>query len=174
MRFSLSLLAAPTVAIMLIGCGSTASPTTASPTASTPSPTPAPSPSPAPTPAPTPTPTPSPAPAQTVTVSIIGSVGSGAFVPNPVQAASGSTVVWHNTDVTTHHIVLDDGSADLGTVAPGATTPAVNVTSSAALAFHCIIHPSMVGTINGSLASSDPQPDPSNPYPQSVGHGLHR
>jgi hypothetical protein len=53
--------------------------------------------------------------------------------------------------------VLDNGT-DVGNVAPGATTRSIAVNSSGALGFHCTIHPSMVGTINGSAAATAPDP----------------
>jgi plastocyanin len=93
-----------------------------------------------------------------VTVAIIGSAGSGSFSPNPVTAAPGSSVVWKNNDNTLHHIVLDTGT-DVGNVSPGAITRSISVTSSAVVGFHCTIHPSMVGTINGSTPSSGTDPN---------------
>src|SRR5215510_3416654 len=71
--------------------------------------------------APTPAPAPSPSPpaSTTVTVNIVGSSGNQAYRPNPVSANSGDTVMFRNNDSTMHHIVLDDGSADLGHVVPG-------------------------------------------------------
>jgi len=77
----------------------------------------------------------------------VGEVGSQAFTPNPVNAAVGSSVAFKNDDNTIHHIVLDNGT-DLGNVSPGQTTRSATVSSGAAIAFHCTIHPSMVGTIN--------------------------
>lgn len=100
--------------------------------------------------------------ASTVTVSIVASIGNGAYKPNPVSANSGDTVNFKNNDSTTHHIVLDDGSADLGLVAPGATSGGVVLKNNNALNFHCSIHPSMVGAINAQTA---PTPPPCNdPY----------
>lgn len=99
---------------------------------------------------------------QTVTVAIVSSTGNGAYKPNPVTANPGDTVTFRNNDTTTHHIVLDDGSADLGTIAPGSTSSGVAVHSTSALNYHCTIHPSMVGSINGASA---PTPPPCNdPY----------
>ena len=81
-----------------------------------------------------------------VTVSIVGTQGNGSYVPNPVPT-SGNQVVFKNNDVVnTHHIVMDDGSADFGNLSPGASGPARAVTSGN---FHCTNHPSMVGSING-------------------------
>lgn len=92
-------------------------------------------------------------PSGAVTVSIIGSAGTGAYVPNPVQVPAGGQMTWKNNDSTVHHIVLDDGSADLGDLAPGATSRTVTLRNSV-VGFHCTIHPTMVGSINGSA------PDP--------------
>jgi plastocyanin len=109
------------------------------------------------TPAPT---TPTPA---TVTVSIVGSAGNTAYKPNPVMANAGDQLVFKNNDTTMHHIVLDDGSADLGDLNPGASSRALTVKNqNGGYNFHCTIHSSMVGSINGANA---PQPTPCpDPY----------
>jgi plastocyanin len=134
-------------ALLLLSCGgggSTSSPSTAAPTAPTTS-----------TPAPTPT-------TSTVTVSIVSSIGNGAYKPNPVTANSGDTVMFKNNDAATHHIVMDDGSADLGEVVPGATSKSLTLRNANAARFHCTIHSSMVGSINETSA---PTPPPCNdPY----------
>ena len=109
--------------------------------------------------APTPTSTPAPTPS-TVTVSIVSSIGNGAYKPNPVMANAGDTVVFRNNDSTMHHVVLDDGSVDLGEINPG-QTKSMTLKSSGGN-FHCILHSSMVGSINGAVA---PDPPPCNdPY----------
>ncbi len=135
-------------AILLASCGGGGSTSTAAPPA-------------APSPAPSPAPTPS-----TVTVSIVSSAGNTAYKPNPVMANSGDTVVFRNNDVTMHHIMLDDGSADLGDVNPGATSKGVTLKNSNAARFHCTIHSSMVGTINESAAPPTP------PCPDPYGYGC--
>src|SRR4051812_45370342 len=93
--------------------------------------------------------------AQTITVAIVASSGNKAYAPNPVMANAGDNVVFRNGDTARHHIVLDDGSADLGEVAPGAMSRSVTVRTTNAAAYHSTIHPSMVGSINGPDA---PQP----------------
>jgi plastocyanin len=105
---------------------------------------------------PAPSPTTPTTTSNAATVSIIGSAGNQSFSPNPVMVNAGGTVTFKNNDSTTHHIVLDDGSADLGEVAPGATKTATlkNATSN----FHCVIHPTMVGSINGAAAPTAPAP----------------
>ena len=153
MRSPVTLSFALAAALALAGCGSN----------STPSATPA-APSATPTPTSTSTPAPTPSAPTVVTVSIVGFTGSGSYVPNPVPAAVGDAVAWKNNDVTTHHVVLDDGSADLGNLAPGATTRSITIGSGASLSFHCTIHPTMIGSINGAAATApDPMPTPA-PY----------
>jgi plastocyanin len=102
----------------------------------------------------TPTPTPAPS-ANTVTVTIVGSSGNKAYQPNPVQVNMGDTVAFKNADATLHHIVMDDGSADLGNISPGSTASMTLKTAGGN--FHCTIHTSMVGSINGKDA-----PEPCN------------
>ncbi|MGE4068880.1 MAG: plastocyanin/azurin family copper-binding protein [Vicinamibacterales bacterium] len=101
---------------------------------------------------------PSPAaPAQSaVTVSIVSSSGNRAFTPNPVAAKAGDSVRFVNNDALTHHIVMDDGSADLGVVAPGATSQAMTLQDAKATTFHCLLHSSMVGSINGDAPPEPP------------------
>jgi plastocyanin len=101
-------------------------------------------------------PTVAPAPSgPSITVSIGASTGSTAYAPNPVPAAVGDTVAFKNNDGVLHHIVLDDGSADLGDLAPGATTRTITVRAGG-VRFHCTQHSSMVGAINGPV----PEPPP--------------
>lgn len=100
--------------------------------------------------------TPGPTTPSTVTVSIVGVLGSGSYVPNPVQKAAGEQLVFKNNDTITtigHHIVMDDSSADFGNLAPGATSAAKAVVSGN---FHCTNHPSMVGSIGGTVAPTPP------------------
>jgi hypothetical protein len=55
---------------------------------------------------------------------------------------------------------MDDGSADFGSLSPGASSQAKAVTSGN---FHCANHPSMVGSINGAVAPVPP-PGSGNGY----------
>ena len=129
-------------AVVLWNCGGGGGGTATVPT----SPTPAVS---APAPAPA-------APPATVTVAIVSSVGNAAFQPNPVRASSGDTVMFRNSDSKLHHLVMDDGSADLGDVSPGATSRGFTLRSANATSFHCTLHSSMVGSINGAAAPEPP------------------
>src|SRR5687768_7796050 len=85
-----------------------------------------------------------PAPVQ-LTINVIGTFGSGAFAPNPLQAAIGNLLVWTNNDFVTHDIVLDDGTR-VGNLAPGQSSmPLALITETAS--YRCTLHPSMVGQI---------------------------
>ncbi len=93
-----------------------------------------------------------------VVVSINGIAGSNSFSPNPATVPGGQTVAWRNADPTnTHHIVADNGSFDAGVTPPGATSSVV-MPGSGAVSYHCTIHPSMVGSINGSTAGGPTGP----------------
>ena len=96
-----------------------------------------------------------------VTANIVGSIGSASYSPNPVTARAGDTVVFRNADAQLHHIVLDNGSADLGDLAPGATSRGLAIANGSELRFHCTLHASMVGTINGATVPDPPCTDQS-------------
>ena len=100
--------------------------------------------------------TPASSGAPSVMVNIGSSLTSSAFNPNPVPASAGDTIAFKNNDSIVHHIVLDDGSADLGDLAPGATTRSITVKGAGN--FHCTIHSSMVGAINGPIPDAPPCP----------------
>ena len=129
-------------ALWAISCGGggSYSSTPTAPSASTTAPTPA-----ATTPAQSTTPS--------VAVNIVSSSGSGAFNPNPVQAASGANIVWKNDTSATHVLVMNDGTM-IGTLAPGASL--TTALSGSGGSYHCTIHPSMVGSINGATAPAPP------------------
>lgn len=110
-----------------------------------------------------------PTPMQVI-IGIIGYYGPSAFMPNPIQANVGDAIVWTNNDTRLHHIVLDDGTGllgagtDLGDVQPGQSSAPVTLTTPTAM-FHCTIHPTMIGSINGMLP-----PDPYMPPDDNYGY----
>jgi hypothetical protein len=55
-----------------------------------------------------------------------------------------------------HHLVLDDGSGDFGDINPGATSRGVVLRNANPVTFHCTIHATMVGSINGLTAPDTP------------------
>jgi plastocyanin len=128
-----------------------------------------PEPGPMPQPADTPPPGPAPDPAQlpvVVTVNIVGSSGTAAYAPNPATASMGNTLVWMNADLTTHNIVLNDGTI-VGNLAPGQASQPIPLTS-ATVSFVCTIHPSMTGLV------TDPSqiPPPASPTPPPDDYGY--
>ena len=96
-----------------------------------------------------------------MTMTIVGTTGSAAFSPNPIQAASGASIVWKNNTNVPHHLVMDNGTV-IGDVAGGASFTAQ--VSGSGGNFHCTTHPTMVGSINGASAPPDPMPNPSGGY----------
>ena len=107
------------------------------------------------TPPTTPTPAP-PANTNITTVTISGQKGDQSFSPNPAMCMTGQSVVWKNNDNTTHRIVIPELGVDTGNIAPGASSPPVSL-ANVSKAYHCSLHPSMVGTLND--ASTDPAPN---------------
>ena len=103
---------------------------------------------------------PLPTPAQ-VLINIVAAFGTGAFMPNPTLANLGDQIVFTNTDTLVHHIVLNDGT-DLGEVQPGQSTEPMALTMPSAT-YHCTIHPTMVGSINGDLPPAEPYYPPMPP-----------
>jgi len=101
----------------------------------------------------TPTPT-------TVTVNIVGTLGNGSYVPNPVQVGTNEQVIFRNNDTVVHHIVMDNGSADFGNLSPGTSSQPRAVGTGN---FHCANHPSMVGSVGGTTPP-DPPPGSGDGY----------
>ena len=83
--------------------------------------------------------------ANPITIEVIGINGTRSFSPNPKSIPAVHPVIWHNEDIETHHIVLDDGSVDTGALRPGASSAPMPIGTAGR--YHCTIHPSMVGTI---------------------------
>jgi plastocyanin len=80
-----------------------------------------------------------------IVINVVGINGSLSFSPNPATIPPGQTVVWHNVDTTTHHVVLNDGKLDTGNISAGRFS--APMTLPAAGPYHCSIHPEMVGTL---------------------------
>jgi plastocyanin len=96
-----------------------------------------------------------------VTVSVVAINGAQSFSPNPTTLPAGQKVVWHNIDSITHRVVLNDGTIDTGNLAPGASS-APMIIGPAGAAYHCSIHPEMVGSINQD--TSVPSTSATTPY----------
>jgi hypothetical protein len=93
-----------------------------------------------------------------LTISIVSTFGAAAFAPNPLQAAADNTIVWTNSDLIVHDIVLDDGTP-VGSLAPGQSSVPITISTPTA-GYHCTLHPSMVGQVTLLLPD---QPAPIDP-----------
>ena len=102
-----------------------------------------------------------------VTITITGQNGTRAFSPNPATVDSTQKVQFMNNDKVTHHIVMDDGSAQTADIAAGATSSAISIGNNKS--YHCTIHPGMVGGFNGSMG--DPPPNCTGQYCAGYGGG---
>jgi plastocyanin len=87
------------------------------------------------------------APANAVTINVVAINGAQSFSPNPATVPAGQTVVWHNVDINTHRVVLNDGELDTGNIQPGGFSLPMSLVASGP--YHCTIHPVMVGTVKG-------------------------
>jgi plastocyanin len=96
-------------------------------------------------------PTPS-TPAGVVTINVVAINGAQSFSPNPATLPAGQMIVWHNVDTTTHRVVLNDGSVDTGSLAPGVSSQPMTL-GAAGGPYHCAIHPVMVGSVNQDTTS---------------------
>jgi plastocyanin len=76
--------------------------------------------------------------------------------PNPATVSAGQLVVFKNNDTVSHHVMLDDGSAQTPDIAPGATSAPVAMGLSGSKTYHCTIHPGMVGGFNGAEGEIPP------------------
>jgi len=84
-----------------------------------------------------------------VTVSIpTGAAGltTTAFGTNPLTVAVGTTVTWVNNDSIAHTSTANGGQFNTGTINPGGSAK-FQFSTAGTFAYHCTIHPGMVGTI---------------------------
>ncbi|MBM3779284.1 MAG: hypothetical protein FJW23_13790 [Acidimicrobiia bacterium] len=102
-----------------------------------------------------------------LTVRIVGTFGSGAFTPNPLQAVAGDRVVFTNQDHGVHHLVLNDAASTvIGTLQPGQSSAPLTL-ASGGVSYHCTLHPSMVGTLG--TAAAPPATTAPSPAPPTSG-----
>ena len=93
-----------------------------------------------------PTPTPTPA-ASDVVITIVGMNGSLSYSPNPATARVGQTVAWKNADSLAHTATADAGTFNTSTLAAGATSSPITMTTAGTFPYHCAIHSAMTGTL---------------------------
>lgn len=82
-----------------------------------------------------------------VTIEIVANSGATSFSPSPRTVTVGQTVSWHNALGATHTATADGGGFNTGSIAAGATSTPITMSTAGTFAYHCSIHPSMVGTL---------------------------
>ena len=105
----------------------------------------------------------SPSASGVVMVNVVAINGAQSFSPNPATLPAGQLVIWHNIDRITHRVVLDDRSVDTGDLAPGASSQPMAIGAGGG-AYHCSIHPEMVGSVNQDGPLTSPPPSSTQPY----------
>src|SRR5262245_2472979 len=124
---SLRLVVVSAISLFAIACGGSDSPSSPSPT-----------PSPAPTPG---------GLSSSVTIPVgASSLANRAYTPDEVDVSVGTTVTWTNTDSTAHTSTSDGAGWNSGVVNPGGQF-LFTFQSAGTFAYHCAIHPGMVGTV---------------------------
>ena len=95
-----------------------------------------------------PSPTPAPVgPSSPVTIPTgAASLGDRAYSPDEITVAVGSTVTWTNTDTVAHTSTSNGSGWNSGTIAPGQQF-STTLQTAGTFAYHCAIHPGMVGTV---------------------------
>ncbi len=93
-----------------------------------------------------PTPTPTPA-ASDVVITIVGMNGGLSYSPNPATVKVGQTVAWKNADSLAHTATADAGTFNTSTLAAGATSSPITMTTAGTFPYHCAIHSAMTGTL---------------------------
>lgn len=68
------------------------------------------------------------------------------FVPAGSTITKGTRIVWTNTDTMPHSVTANDQQFDSGAIAPGKSFEWTADTAGT-IAYHCIFHPSMTGTL---------------------------
>ncbi len=106
------------------------------------------------------TPQPTPSNSTPVTITIMGVRGGQSFSPNPASVPAGQQVIFKNNDTVMHRVVIDDRSLDTGNIAPGGSSEPLAL-GAVSKAYHCTVHPSMVGSLN---SAATPEPPPCTGY----------
>ena len=82
-----------------------------------------------------------------VTITMVGDRGNQSYSPNPTTMRVGQTVAWKNGDTTAHDATQDASRFGTGTISAGATSAPLTMSTAGTFAYHCTIHPGMVGTL---------------------------
>ena len=79
-------------------------------------------------------------------VSEASTLNDKAFQPNPLEVSVGTTVVWTNDDFGLHTKTDNNVAFDSGTLRPDDTFE-YTFDKIRTYAYHCMLHPSMVGRV---------------------------
>src|SRR4051812_14688573 len=82
-----------------------------------------------------------------VTITMVGDRGNQSYAPNPTTMRVGQTVAWKNSDTTAHDATQDASRFATGTISAGATSSPLTMSTAGTFAYHCTIHPGMVGSL---------------------------
>jgi plastocyanin len=82
-----------------------------------------------------------------VVITIVAENGNMSFSPNPVTVTAGQRVAWRNSAGQPHTATQNSGSFDTGTIDGGSQSNAITMGTAGTFAYHCAIHPAMVGTL---------------------------
>ena len=84
-----------------------------------------------------------------MTITIAGIAGSMSYVPSPAAVRVGQTVAWRNADNLPHTASqTGSGGFETGTLAGGATSAPIRMTTAGSLDYFCRIHPAMRGRLD--------------------------
>ena len=82
-----------------------------------------------------------------VLITMLGDRANQSYSPNPTTMRVGQTVAWKNSDTTAHDATQDAARFQTGTINAGATSNPQTMSTAGTFAYHCTLHPGMVGTL---------------------------
>jgi plastocyanin len=95
-------------------------------------------------------PSPSGPPADVI-ITIAGIAGSMSYDPSPATVRVGQTVAWRNADNLPHTASqTGSGGFETGTIAGGATSSPIRISTAGSLDYFCRIHPAMTARLDVS------------------------
>jgi plastocyanin len=83
-----------------------------------------------------------------VIITIVAENGSMSFSPNPATVTRGQRVAWRNSAGQVHTATENSRAFDTGNIDSGSQSGAIAMGNAGNFAYHCAIHPAMVGTLN--------------------------
>jgi plastocyanin len=83
-----------------------------------------------------------------VIITIVAENGSMSFSPNPANVTRGQRVAWRNSAGQVHTATQNSGSFDTGNIDSGSQSNGIAMDTAGSFAYHCAVHPAMVGTLN--------------------------